>query len=379
VNVHALAWSGGGDSPPGRLSEVTLEVERVEPAALVCPLVTVRCEHEGALLDGDDLRFDPRDGGGPAATTEHRRDALAFGVVNTAYHAQRALEWLAGVLGRRLPHLLVRIGLHAAQRPGWGGGHYRLPAAEYSALPEEEPPLPTGEIHLGGGGRLVPLRGKRYLHSASHDPAIVLHEIGHHLTRHTADFRVNRRRPPHAQANLKTPLDEGTSDYVAAILLDTADIYGWHRASVPPESPRRRCLAAPWTMAQFVGGHLSDPHTDGTIWSAALWAARTELGRSGVDGARFDGVVVRALDRVGRTAEDLPVERARQLRRRFALALEAILEEDAVDGGALAGVIEPVFASRGIEVGFGNDELRDRRLRGVCAPVGAPLGRLVRP
>ena len=365
MRVQALAWSGGGDSPPGRLTEVTLEVERIEPAALVCPGVTVRCANAGTLLEGDDLRFHPRGGGGPAATAEHRREALAFGLVNTAYHAQRGLEAIAQLLGRPLPPLLVRIGLHATHRPGWGGGHYRLPAAEYSSLPEDEPPVATGEVHLGAGGRLVPLRGERYLHSASHDPAIVLHELGHHLTRHTADLRVNRRRPPQAQANLKTPIDEGTSDYVAAILLDTADIYGWHRAAVPPESPRRRCLAAPWTMAQFVGGHLSDPHTDGTIWSAALWAARTELQRRGVEGARFDAVVIRALDRVGRTADDLPIERARQLRRRYALVLEAILEEDAAHGGALGAVIEPAFGSRGIEVGFGNDALRDRTLRGA--------------
>jgi hypothetical protein len=365
VRVPALAWTGGGDSPPGRLAEVALEVERIEPAALVCPRVTVVCEDAGALLDRGDLRFDPRGGGGPAATAEHRREALAFGVVNTAYHTQRGLEALARLLGRPLPPLVVRIGLHAAQRPGWGGGHYRLPAAEYSSLPEDEPPVATGEIHLGTGGRLVPLRGERYLHSSSHDPAIVLHELGHHLTRHTADFRVNRRRPPQAQANLKTPLDEGTSDYVAAILLDTADIYGWHRASVPPESPRRRCLAAPWTMAQFVGGHLSDPHTDGTIWSAALWAARTELSRRGVEAASFDAVVIRALDRVGSSADDLPVERARQLRRRYALALEAILEEDAAQGGAFAAVVEPAFASRGITVGFGNAALHDRTLRGA--------------
>jgi hypothetical protein len=344
---------------------VTLEVERIEPAALVCPRVTVRSEQGGVLFRGDDLRFDPRAAAGSSPTPEHRRQALAFGVVNTAYHAQRGLEAIARLLGRPLPPLLVRVGVHAGQRPDWGGGHYRLPAGEYSALPEEEPPLPTGEIHLGAGGRLIPLRGGRYLHTASHDPAIILHELGHHLTRHTADFRVNRRRPPRAQANLKTPLDEGTSDYLAAILLDTADIYGWHRAGVPPESPRRRCLAAPWTMAQFVGGHLSDPHTDGSIWSAALWAARTEVERQGLEGARFDGVVVRALDRMGRTGGELSVERTRQLRRRYALLLQAILEEDAAAGGRLAAVVEPVFAARGIELGFGNDELRERTLAGA--------------
>jgi hypothetical protein len=365
VKVRGLAWSGGGHSAPGELAEVTLDVERIEPAALVCPRVTVRCELGGVLFRGDDLRSDPRAAGDTSATPEHLRQALAFGVVNTAYHAQRGLEAIARLLGRPLPPLLVRIGVHAGQRPDWGGGHYRLPAGEYSALPEEEPPLTTGEIHLGAGRRLVPLRGERYLHTASHDPAIILHELGHHLTRHTADFRVNRRRPPRGQANLKTPLDEGTSDYLAAILLDTADIYGWHRAGVPPESPRRRCLAAPWTMAQFVGGHLSDPHTDGTIWSAALWAARTEVERQGLEGARFDGVVVRALDRMGRTGGELSVERTRQLRRRYALLLQAVLEEDAAAGGRLAAVVEPVFAARGIELGFGNDELRERTLAGA--------------
>jgi hypothetical protein len=118
-------------------------------------------------------------------------------------------------------------------------------------------------------------------------------------------------------------------------------------------------------MAQFVGGHLSDPHTDGTIWSAALWAARTEVQRQGLEGARFDGVVVRALDRMGRTGGELSVEHTRQLRRRYALLLQAVLEEDAAAGGRLAAVVEPVFAARGIELGFGNDELRERTLAGA--------------
>ncbi len=364
--ARGLAWSGGGPSPPGGLVEVALDVERIQRRTLVLPGLTVSCEtgvvlHDGDLHDGD-LRFDPRDGGGASASPGQRREALAFGMVNCAHHLQRGLDVLARLLGRRLPPLRVRIGVHGAQQPRWGGGHYRLPAGDYATLPEEEPPAVTGEIHLGTGGRRVLLRGRRYVHTAAHDPAIVVHELGHHLTRHTADFRLNERRAPHSQANLKTPLDEGTSDYVAAILLDSPDIYGWHRAGVPRDSPRRRCLVAPWTMAEFVGGHLSDPHTDGTIWSATLWAARTALERRGVDPARFDGVVVRALERVGRTAADLTIEGARQLGRRYALVLEAILEEDAASGDGLATIVEPAFAARGIEVGFGNDELRERIL-----------------
>lgn len=362
--ARGLAWSGGGRSSPGELVEVSLEVERIEARTLTLPGLTVHCM-AGDVLAGGELRFDPR-------------EALAFGMVNTAHHLQRGLDRIARLLGRALPPLAVRIAAHAAQRPEWGGGHYRLPAPGYSSLPEDEPPAATGEIHLGAGCRPVPRRGRPYAHTASHDPAIVVHELGHHLTRHTADFRVNDRRAPDAQANLKTPLDEGTSDYLAAILLDNPDIYGWHRAGVSRESPRRRSLEAPWTMAHFVGGHLGDPHTDGTIWSATLWAARGEVERRGADPGRFDAVVVRALERIGRTAEDLPVERARQLRRRFALFLQAILEEDAAGGHGLAAIVEPTFAARGIEVGFGNDQLRERTRHRASSRGRPPAAALAR-
>lgn len=361
--LAARVWSGSGDPLPGRLEEVALTVERLEGRALVLPGLTVACAGDDDLFERADLRFDPRRGGGPTAMPEHRRDALAFGVVNTAYHLGRALERVAALLGRGLPPLVARVGAHAARHPGWGGGHYRLPAENYSTLPEDEPPVSTGEIHLGAGGRVVPLDGRAYLHTASHDPAIVYHEFGHHVTNHTADLRCNRRRPPEAQTNRKIPIDEGTCDYIAAILMGTPDIYGWHRAGVPSYSARRRRLDAPRTMAHFVGGHRSDPHADGAIWSAALWASRCELERRGFLPDRFDAVVLRALDRIGRADPDLPIEIVQRRRRRFANALEAILAEDQACGGDLVETVETVFAARGIEAGTGNNIAR-RRLRG---------------
>jgi hypothetical protein len=371
VILAARVWSGSGHPPPGRLEEVALSVERLEGRALMLPGLTVAYAGDEELFERGDLRFDPRRGGGPTATPEHRRDALAFGMVNTAHHLSRALDRVAALLGRPLPPLVARVGAHARRHPGWGGGHYRLPAESYSTLPEEEPPAPTGEIHLGVGGRLVPLNGHAYLHTASHDPAIVYHEFGHHVTNHTADLRCNGRRRPHAQTNRKIPLDEGTSDYIAAILMGTPDIYGWHRAGVPSYSARRRRLDAPRTMAHFVGGHRSDPHADGTIWSAALWAARCELERQGVVPERFDTVVLRSLERVGRDGADLPVEMAARRRRRFATALEAILAEDTATGGDLGAVVESVFAARGIEVGAANNESR-WRARGSL-PISAAV------
>ncbi|HEY2706236.1 MAG TPA: hypothetical protein VGL20_21345 [Candidatus Dormibacteraeota bacterium] len=370
--LTARVWSGRGHPPPGRLEEVPLRVERLEGGALLLPGLTVRHDGDEELFERADLRFDPRRGGGPTATPEHRRDALAFGVVNTAHHLSRALARATELLGRPLPPLVAVVGAHAARHPGWGGGHYRLPAESYSTLPEEEPPVATGEIHLGAGGRLVPLDGRAYLHTASHDPAIVYHEFGHHLVHHTADLRCNRRRAAGAQTNRRIPLDEGTCDYIAAILMGTPDIYGWHRAGVPSYSARRRRLDAPRTMAHFVGGHLSDPHADGAIWSAALWAARCELERGGVDPGRFDAVVLRSLERIGRSGDDLPVEVAQRRRRRFATALEAILAEDEAGGGDLATVVETVFAARGIEVGTANNESRWRARGGL--PAGIAVG-----
>ena len=359
----ARVWSGRGHPPPGRLEEVGLAIERLEGRALVLPGLTVSYAGEEELFERGDLRFDHRRGGGPTAIPEHRRDALAFGVVNTAYHLGHAVERVTALLGRPLPPLIARVGAHATRNPGWGGGHYRLPAEAYSTLPEDEPPAVTGEIHLGIGGRLVPLDGMAYLHTASHDPAIVYHEFGHHVTNHTADLRCNRRRAPDAQTNRKIPIDEGTCDYIAAILMGTPDIYGWHRADVPSYSARRRRLDAPRTMAHFVGGHRSDPHADGAIWSAALWAARCELERRGVDPGRFDAVVLRSLDRIGRGEPDLPLELAHRHRRRFAAVLEAILAEDHAGGGDLGNTVEMVFAARGIEAGTANNIAR-RRLRG---------------
>jgi hypothetical protein len=60
----------------------------------------VTVSHLGAerLFVGDDLRFEPRDGGGPLCSPDHRREAPAFGLVNVAHHLQRGLDRLAAVL-----------------------------------------------------------------------------------------------------------------------------------------------------------------------------------------------------------------------------------------------------------------------------------------
>jgi hypothetical protein len=101
---------------------------------------------------------------------------------------------------------------------------------------------PEGEVHLGGGAAFVRSAGGRYFHAPAHSAAIFYHEVGRHLTRHTAGFRLNRSWPAEDQVSGKTGIDEGTADMITAIMLGTPDIYGWHRAHIPESDQRRRKL-----------------------------------------------------------------------------------------------------------------------------------------
>jgi hypothetical protein len=368
--IEARVWSSSRTAPPGRLTEVALPVVAVGPRSIRLPGVTVCDVGPERLFTSDELRFDPRDGGGPLCSSEHRREARGFGVVNVAFHLRRGLDRISALLGHALPPLVARIGVHASQAPRWGGGHYRLPALTYQKLPEEDPPLPTGEIHLGLGGGFIPLGGSAYFHAPSHNAGIVCHELGHHLTRHTADLRLNSGRPPGSQANRKVALDEGTCDYLAAVLLETPDIFGWHRHRVPATSLQRRRLDGPWTMAAYGGRRTDDPHSDGAIWASALWAARSRLEQCGVAGEEFDRLVLRTLARIGRSPADGPRAEALQRRMEFGGALAALLDEDPSPAGRVGGVVEAVFASRGIEVGYDNDELQQRARARMPQPIG---------
>jgi hypothetical protein len=359
-----------GEPGPGRLRDVQLAGARVQDGWLRLPGLAV-LDVRGGVLDQADLCFDPADGGGPLATPREQTQARAFGVVNVAFHLQQGLQWAAQMLGRPLPPLVVRIGMHAAQRPDWAGGHYRLPADSYTSLPELESVAAAGEIHLGCGGSYLPFEGRRYFDAAAHNPAIVLHELGHHICRHTADFRLNERRPRERQANRKIPLDEGTSDYLAASLMDCADIFGWHRAGIPLAHPGRRCLNVARTMAQFRGGADEDPHFDGAVWAAALWSARRAVQSAGRAAASFDGLLLDGLRRIG--ASDAEVEHNEALRRRrhFSRALGALLAAAEQRDPALVGPITAAFSAHGIELGASNQALRDRsRARTLVSSAG---------
>jgi hypothetical protein len=349
--TRAAVHLSDGRPGPGRLSEVDLDVLGMGPAELVLAEVTVRDERGGQLFDGAALVFDPAAGGGPLAGQVADRQARAFGVVNAAFHTQRALRYAADLLGHALPRLLVRIGMHDEPRR-WGGGHYRLPDP---ALPDEpEAMSPSGEVHLGGGRAFVAVPGRgRYFHAPAHNAAIVYHEAGHHLCRHTADFRLNRLRPPRRQANKKIALDEGTADLLTAVLLGAPDIYGWQRRAIPESDQRRRMLSPRWTMAHFRGGHDSDPHTDGTVWASACWSARERVAAAGWPPTRFDAMLVRGLELVGDHGGSSLAEEELRGRRHFSRLLAAMVQADP----EVASVVLAGMAVHGIRLAASNAEL----------------------
>ena len=363
---------------PGRLSVVPLELVSRGPNELVLPELTVRDDRPLALLDGSvgDLLADPAGGGGPGSGDDRDRGARLFGLTNVAYHGQRMLRTVADLLGHPLPHLLIRIGTHEGERR-WGGGHYRVAAQSYDPA-EPEDALATGEVHLGGGSSFVPTApdGDRYFAAPAHNLAIIYHEIGHHVSRHTADFRFNRLRSAAAQTNKKIPLDEGTSDILAAILLDTPDIYGWHRAGIPTWDRRRRAFTPRWTMADFAGGS-TDPHADGMVWASACWSAREQVAAAGYARTRFDRMLLRGLElsfeisapvRLSAPGEpeatDERTAKALKERRYLAGLLEAMLRADPeLTDPVLAGM-----AAHGIRPGATNAALRRAARSALVAP-----------
>ncbi|MCX4790806.1 hypothetical protein OG369_33010 [Streptomyces sp. NBC_01221] len=353
----------GGLAGPGRPTEVDLDATVTGPAELSLAGLTVRDERGGDLFrrPGEHgYLFDPAAGGGPLAGPEAQYQARGFGVTNTAYHAARVLDLAARLLDRPLPPLVIRIGPHSVPGRGWGGGHYRLPGE--ASPPEPEPPARSGEIHLGAGRRFTerPDPGcSRYFHAPAHNPAIIYHEVGHHICHHTADFRANRLRPPLDQHNGKVALDEGTADFLAAVLLGTPDIYGWHRGLIPPWDPRRRQLDARWTTACMCPGN-GRAHANGTVWASALWTAHERVRQAG--GAGITRTLLTAMTRFGSHGADAAEEQQR--RNRFSELLRELLAADP----AIAPVVAGAMADHGILPYGRNWELRARMQARAASP-----------
>lgn len=364
-----------------RRTELTLDDVEVVDGQLVCPEVSV--ESRAVLVasgpDGDlsgvpmkpieavdgRLCFDPADGGirtrvnrlENGAYNQRVAEATRFGMVNVLFHladAARDINRLLAELGAPpLPPVHAAVGAHAGSKlPGYGrddadyrhgqrhplqGAHYRV-STRTTGVPELMPVRPSGEIHFGPGRRREPFANQSsYLRNAAHNPATIIHEYGHHLCRHTADFRLNSERAPAEQRNGKTGPEEGVCDVLAAIRLGTGRPYGWQR----PERGARRDPG----VARAPVDENADAHAVGARWSTAFWQTRTTLVTKGLlrGLADHDRALLHALLMVGRVAARPDDRRPRRERAADRIAPETMARSYAEAlreaGGAAAGDI----------------------------------------
>jgi hypothetical protein len=331
-----------------------------------------------------DFLFAPGRGGGRMdkvflAAPEFRWryiQASHFGEVNTYFHLDHIAAHADGLLhtlgAQPLPRLLAVVNAHHAATENNGirdgirrgerwlpfqGGHYRLPSRRYDP-PEHEPLSPHGEIHLGPGwqllgyGALVEAAGGRYRANASHNAGILYHEYGHHITRHTADFRVNALRPAARQSNFKTSMEEGTCDYWAATMLGTPHIWAWH-CRHDEQHVHPRSVASSKTMADYDLSPGADSHANGTIWAASLWDLRTRLSATKSDGVRrTDLLLLKSLLLLGQLAvrgQEKAVRKHFRGPESFAIGLASLLQADELlNAGRHRGMILAAFSGHGI-------------------------------
>jgi Fungalysin metallopeptidase (M36) len=303
--------------------------------------------------------------------------ASRFGEVNTYFHVDRIATYIQDLLDDLgsvpLPRVTAVVTAHHAATEQEGirdgvrgrnhwlpfqGGHYRLPSRRY-AMPEHNPISPAGEIHLGPGwrllehGALVEAAGGRYRANASHNAGIIYHEYGHHITRHTADFRANNLRASDQQNNRKTAMDEGTCDYWAATMLGTPHIWALHRRHDDHEV-HVRSLTSGKTMEDYDTGPRADVHANGTIWGAALWDLRTRMSATKPNGVRkTDTLVLKALLLMGKVAprwQETSVTSVRLARKSFDVGLASLLfADEQLNQGQNQNTILEIFRRRGIK------------------------------
>jgi len=308
--------------------------------------------------------------------------ATHFGEVNTYFHVDRIASYIDELLHQMgaasLPRVVAVVNAHCGavevspgvrdgvptKSGGWRpfkGGHYRLPAREFG-MPEYEMLSPDGEIHLGPGWRLVRHGAlaevrSRYRANASHNAGIIYHEYGHHISRHTADFAVNRSRLPDHQSNRKTELDEAVSDYWAAAMLGTPHIWSWHQRH-DEHVVHVRSLASCMTMDDLDESRGADAHSNGTVFAAALWHLRQELVAQTEPARNADLLVLRMLFSLG--AMQAQTRRATvELRSDYGAALNCLLHADEdLHNGRHRKLIQGVFGARGIRTSDGEKPKR---------------------
>lgn len=371
------------------------EPDKDGPGGLSVAIGAAHPDSEGNFLNDPAAgggRFDKRGASKPLDRVRYIA-ACHFGEVNAYFHITRIAERVDELLKRLgekpLPKVRALVNAHdiAKQSSNWRdavpdrtgvkwqavrGAHYRLPGRRDSDEDGCREVFRTGEIHLGTGswltrdGWLPRIAGEAYSNNASHNAGLIYRQYGHHIARHTADFRANALRPPSRQSNVKTIVDSAVSDYWAATMLGTPHILCWHRRH-DIQSIHPRSLASGVTMADFDTASDAKPRRNGTILAAALWDLRQLLEQKG--DSICDLLILSTLLNIHHLRSDPyrpDVAETRTLRDGFPVFASCLLHTDETRfGGKYSDDIVAAIEGRGIE--FCNDTRR--RLARPCVPL----------
>ena len=271
--------------------------------------------------------FTPEAGGGRSDRIDHGRtrsvrsfvQSLRFGELNVYYHIDRLASYLSDLVletGKApLPPLKAVVGAHSSlpvngkythcksetRRLPFEGAHYRVVEVQEKEKRRRHPEA-MGEIHFGPGfrqrrsGALAELTGQPYRANSSHNVGIIYHEVGHHVYAHLSGRLGDALEIDNQHVYPKTPLDEGLSDYWAAVGLDSPYIWFWNHSA----GSRRNLLSTKPPAAGLSSGR-NDVHSLGIPLARALWKVRTQAVESLFTPAReIDRLVLSALGRIGR-------------------------------------------------------------------------------
>jgi len=206
------------------------------------------------------LDVQPRRGRRVSSTTGDYRvppQSADFNQVSAYYHARRALQWFAEVLG---PDVLTRSPFTPL------------------ALVTDDPSVRRGQVavFLPTQGAIAFDRARR---NGAHSADIVIHEVAHAV----ADGVCRLGRSAGGQAKA---LNEGYADYAACSALDDPR-FGDYVKNVAAGA--RNCADA---AVRFPPGFAGpeEPYSTGSAWAALLWDLRTAVGADVTDTVAFNSL-----------------------------------------------------------------------------------------
>lgn len=244
VTLSSISSGGGTLSAPGINAGVCYD-DQDWP----CNRLDVTTDADGSFLSrdyADDTGFEDE-----------------FSAVNAFYHVAKAREG-ASFLGID--------GLHVDISTNYGTGS------------------PVDNAFYDNDGNLV--MGQGTSADFAYDGDVVIHEYGHAIMGYLTPGMTGGY--DQLGVNLvPRAINEGYADYLAMVIADSPDLFGYALGSVPNEGP--------FTAARNMEVHkrscrdmTGESHEDSLILTSGLWAARESIVSAGLDPSEFDHAVLRA-------------------------------------------------------------------------------------